>query len=111
MIQPDPGLPAAGFVDGLALDSANALSVGKNQSGFVVNFTYLAPTTPGSLPFDVLDANFQLIASGGSTASVVTSSIPEPSAVLLWSLAIGLLFTRRGLNKVLDRSHGSTLRF
>ena len=82
LVQPDPALPDAGFLDSLALTPAAALT-GGSLGGFRVSFTTTG--TPGALPFVISDASFSPIASGMTVATVV----PEPAAWLLMALGLG----------------------
>jgi len=102
--QPDPGLPADGFYDVLALDSG--LASGGSQSGFSVQFTYLGSGTPGSQLFNFVDsssfatlfAGQTTLSSGGSGGSGPTS-VPEidPSALVsAMTLLLGALAVMRG---------------
>jgi len=94
VIQPDTGIPAAGYLDALALDSDDALGLGASQGGFVVSFNFLGQGGPGALPFDIVDPNnnFEVVSSGRTT-SVFTDvgTVPEPGALSLALLALGLI--------------------
>lgn len=87
-IQPDTGIPASGYVDSLAIAPGAALTDSQSQGDFKVGFTLLGGGTPGSQPFEIVDASYQLIESG-STVFTVTSAVPEPDT--MWILGIGLL--------------------
>lgn len=82
IIQPDPGIPADGFFDGAVFEPVNALRLRQSRDGFVINFSYLGQSQPGSLPFDIVDANFNTVFSGSTIVLVTT--VPEPSSLLLW---------------------------
>lgn len=69
--QPDPGLPADGMV------TATFLSALGPPEGFTVEFTWLGSSAPGSQPYEYLDANFTVLATG-STRRAGTSTVPEP---------------------------------
>lgn len=104
VIQPDAGLVASGFLDGLALVAG--LAPGAAVSGFSVSFEYLGNGAPGAQPFDIVDPNTFATISQGTTQSAV-AEVPEPGAA--WLLALPLLFlflsrTRRGLPGVNPRS-------
>ena len=89
VIQPDSGLPADGFFDALVLDQADALENGESQSGFSMTFDFLGAGIPGALPFDFLDANFTVIASGRTTLpDDGGGTIPEPET---WLLVVGAI--------------------
>jgi len=96
VIQPDSALPADGFFDALVIDGSNALGSGDSVSGFAMTFAYLGLGTPGSLPFEFLDANFSVIASGQTTISGTGGgSVPEPSTWLLASVGLVAALSRR----------------
>ncbi len=84
--QPDPNLPANGFLDSQALDLG--LSPGSSQNGFSVQFTWLGTGTPGSQPFNIVDSNtFTTLESGNTT---LVSPVPLPaSSLLLMSGLVG----------------------
>jgi hypothetical protein len=83
IIAPDLALPAAGFLDALLPSSVPGLSAGQQQGGWLVNFSFSGVGAPGPLTFDIVDANFNAVASG------MTTVVPEPSVVSL--LLAGLL--------------------
>lgn len=92
VIQPDTGLPAAGFLDSFVLLEADAIGAGGSQGGFRVQFDHLAGTPPPALRFDINDPSFNVVFSGTTLVSVV----PEPASMLLASLGLcGLLATTR----------------
>ena len=98
LIQPDLGLPAAGFLDALVLNPLNALLLGQTQSGFNVTFDYLGQSLPGALPFDINDSNFNILFSGVTTTvpgAPTGGQIPEPEAFWLMLLAAGCLAATR----------------
>ncbi|MBC7622467.1 MAG: hypothetical protein H7232_03680 [Aeromicrobium sp.] len=99
IIQPDTGIPAAGYLDALELDSNDALGLGASQGGFVVSFDFLGQGAPGVLPFDIVDPNnnFALVSSGRTT-SVFTNpgTVPEPNGLALALLAIFAAGAKRG---------------
>ena len=97
--QPDAGIPAAGFMDSLALAPAHFLAAGQSQGGFKLAFTLLNGSTLGALPYDIVNENFQMINSGNTTFSV-TPAVPETSTLSL--LVCGLLLV--GLAAVRPRA-------
>jgi hypothetical protein len=90
--QPDTAVPAAGFLDGLLPAPAAGLTAGQSQGGWLVKFTYLGTGAPGQLNFDIVDASFNVVASGQ------TALVPEPSQpalMLAGAVALGLWRWRR----------------
>jgi len=79
--QPDPGVPASGFFDSLALGAGIAPAA--SLSGFVVSFDYLGSGTPGAQPFDIVNpVTFETLESGTTTV------VPLPGT--LWLLLTGV---------------------
>jgi hypothetical protein len=99
VIQPDPGVPAPGFVDGLVLNVADALALGNAIGGFTVTFELLGATTPYALPFDLYDVDFNLLESGTTIARIVNpgTTLPEPSTG--WLVLLALIGTLIGSNQ------------
>lgn len=92
LIQPDLGLPAAGFLDSFVIDPLTALSLGQAQAGFQVSFDYIGLGLPGSMAFDITDGDFNVLFSGFTTDAFITSKqVSEPGASWLLLLAIGCL--------------------
>ena len=93
VIQPDVGIPAAGFLDSFVIDPANALANGQSIAGFNMTFNFLGQGAPSALPFDIVDFNFNVVTSGAAnvTRFVPTpgGNVPEPGT--LWLLAAGAL--------------------
>jgi hypothetical protein len=85
-----------GAYDALALVDNPDLSV-----DFTVSFAWLGgPEGPGAQFFDVYDGNYDIIESGMTVAAPVTSSVPEPSTLMLLGIgSIMLLGLKR--NKAL----------
>jgi hypothetical protein len=91
--QPDSGIPADGFFDSLAL--VQGIAPGDSLGGFSVSFTYLGSGTPSAQSFEIVDADFNVIADGISTSA----SVPEPETLLLMLVGLGLIpfwRTRKG---------------
>jgi hypothetical protein len=79
--QPDPGLPADGFADALALGAG--LSSGATLTGLRVSFRFLGTGTPGPQAFSVVNpTTFATLEAG------MTTAVPLPAGV--WLLATGL---------------------
>lgn len=88
VIPPDAGIPAAGFLDAIVLDSNDALLLGQNQGGFGVTFDYIGTGHPGLLSFVINDENFNVIFEGRTTDTYTpTNALPEPGALWLLLLA------------------------
>jgi hypothetical protein len=82
VVQPDPGLPADGFADALALGAG--LSPGGTLEGLSVSFRQLGLGTPGPQPFTVVNpVTFATLEAG------MTAAVPLPTGV--WLLATGLV--------------------
>lgn len=111
--QPDPGLPADGFYDSVALDSG--LTKGSSQGGFSVEFTYNGPGTPGSQVFNFVDSNsfatlgagqttLTSAGSGGGTGGTVGAPEIDPSSsVAAMTLLLGALAVMRGRRSAIRR--------
>lgn len=87
--QPDPGLPAAGFVD--FLSSTIGLGAGAALGGFVVQADFSGAGAPGGPTFTVVDpSSFATLDSGNTTANQ-PAGVPEPGTLALFG--VGLLAT------------------
>lgn len=95
VIQPDAGLPDDGFFDSLFL--AAPLTMGDMLDGFSVAFDWLGAAmgpAAGGNDFEVFDFNFNVVASGQTTAVVTPppppppNPIPEPGMLSLFGLAL-----------------------
>ncbi|MBE3024495.1 hypothetical protein IMS62_07385 [Janthinobacterium sp. GW458P] len=84
LVQPDPAIPASGYVDALAL--AGGIVPGGAATGFSVTFDYLGAGSPGAQPFTILDPVSFIELDSGSTqpAAVAVPSTP-------WLLLAGIL--------------------
>lgn len=86
-IQPDVGLPDAGFYDALAL--VFGVAPGDSLSGFLVSFDWLGAGTPGEQDFEVYDIGFNLLDTG-------TTTVAEPGALALLGFGfLSLLLQRK----------------
>lgn len=99
VLQPDLGIPAPGFVDGLVLDVADALSQGDSVGPFILTFDLLGASTPYALTFDVYDVAFNLLDSGTTVARIVDprpQTVPEPASLALtWLGLLGVAMASR----------------
>jgi len=90
-IQPDPGLPDAGFYEGVAITPSPSL-VGP----FTLSFVWLGQGTPGVQPFTIDafdDEGFYSKISDGVTTPR-RSSVPEPSTLSLLAAGAVALWRR-----------------
>ena len=94
-LQPDPGVPAPGLYDALAL--TDHASLGQT---FGLTFVWLggAAQVPGAQPFTIsqFDAAGALL---GVLDSGSTAAVPEPSTMLLLGSALALSRLRRRRNR------------
>ncbi len=93
LVQPDPNIPDAGFLDAMAIDVADELGAGQSIGGWTVQFNYLGNGLPGALSFDIVDRDFNTLFSG---RTAVVSPVSEPSTVALLAAA---LLTAGGLRR------------
>jgi hypothetical protein len=96
VLQPDPGLPADGAYDALALvNGASLLDL------FRVGFVWLGSGAPGSQPFEInqfdSNGNFMEILASGFTAPLQAVPEPPPWSILTSGFLPGLLVIRRKL--------------
>lgn len=94
VVQPDLGIPAAGFLDSFAIDVSDRLASGDSVGGFEIGFMFLGAGAPGRLAFDIVDSNFQVVFSGFTAVSVV----PEPPMAVFLVLGLGLVLRRSNAN-------------
>jgi hypothetical protein len=81
LVQPDPTLHSAGFLDSLALGTG--IGNGGSVGGFEVKFNFLGQGVPPALHFDINDANFHAVFSGVTSVTAV----PEPE--IAWLMLLG----------------------
>lgn len=86
LIQPDTGIPAAGYFDGLAL--TGGIAFGDTLGGFSVTFDYLGAGTPGAQLFSIVDPNSFLELDSGLTKS---TSVPLPGTLPLMLAGMGAM--------------------
>jgi hypothetical protein len=93
VIQPSLSLPDDGFFDSLFLSAP--LALGASLDGFSVAFDWLGsvagPAAYGN-EFDIFDFNFNIVASGATTAPVVNPPNPVSEPSLLSLMGLVLLF-------------------
>jgi hypothetical protein len=95
VVQPDPGVPADGFFDALALGPG---LLDGEEARFSVTFTYSGLGAPGAQAFHVVDpTSFDVIASGFTRAAV---AVPEPGTLPLLLAAAVALFVLRGRRRL-----------
>ena len=85
VIQPDAGIPAAGFYDALAFGGAIAPSA--SAFGFVVTFEYFGIGVPGAQLFSILDPLSFIELDAGLTQG--PAAIPLPGTA--WLVLLGAL--------------------
>lgn len=91
LVQPDLGIPAAGFLDGLALGSGIAADA--SLGGLSVSFDYFGAGIPGQQLFSVVDPATFVELDSGQTG---TAAIPLPGTLGLAALGlVALAFQRR----------------
>ena len=108
VIQPDPALPAAGYVDSVSL--AGLIPAGSVFSGFSVDFSYLSGLTPGAQAFDLVLSNpFETVYSGVTVAAPGPNPIPEPNtyALMLLSLCVMAVGSRAYARRTVHLDRGN----
>jgi hypothetical protein len=86
-LQPDPGLPADGLYDALALVNNASLA-----DAFVVDFIWRGTGTPGTQRFEIFDDTFAVIDEGGTIPAGGPTPIPEPTTLALVLSGAALLW-------------------
>ncbi len=104
LIAPDLGLPAAGFLDSFAIDSADALDPGEVVAGFRVRFDSLVGV-PGAVSFDIVDSAYNVLFSAQSAVTAV----PEPASALLALLGLGIAAGARRRSDKPSRAHNEEI--
>lgn len=84
LVQPDPAIPASGYLDALAL--AGGIAPGATAAGFSLTFDYLGAGSPGAQPFSILDPVSFIELEAGVTQP---TAMPLPSTP--WLLLAGVL--------------------
>lgn len=100
VVQPDPSVPADGFLDSLTLSAA--ILPGQTLAPFSVQFTWLGSGAPGSQFFEVVDpVTFTAMDSGTTTVFLPSLSVSEPGTIPLAVLGFAVLLQlsrNRGLS-------------
>lgn len=89
LLQPDPGIPADGVFDSLALGPG--IAFGTTLAGFSVTVDFLGSVLPATLPFLVMNPfTFEPVEEGVASlpASSPPAAVPEPSTQILLASAI-----------------------
>ena len=111
LIQPDPGIPADGYLDVLRL--GGPMPDDEIAAGFSVSFRYLGVATPGSQRFELIDSSAFVVKHEGSTTSAggAVDSIPEPASIslTLLALAAGAHFSKKAGRRKIPRCNGFIL--
>lgn len=84
LTQPDAGLGADGFATFSSLSDNGPLIPGKVS----VSFVWLGTGNPGAQPFEYLDGNFSVVATGTTTP---LPAVPEPGSAALLALGLGAM--------------------
>ena len=84
LVQPDPAIPASGYLDALAL--AGGSHPGATATGFSVTFDYLGAGSPGAQPFSILDPVCFIELETGITQAAAVALPSTP-----WLLLAGVL--------------------
>ena len=93
LVQPDPAIPASGYLDALAL--AGGIHPGATATGFSVTFDYLGAGSPGAQPFSILDPVSFIELETGITQAAAVALPSTPWLLLAGVLAMACLGRRR----------------
>ncbi|WP_332860380.1 hypothetical protein [Janthinobacterium svalbardensis] len=93
LVQPDPAIPASGYLDALAL--AGGIMPGATATGFSVTFDYLGAGSPGAQPFSILDPVSFIEIEAGITQAAAVALPSTPWLLLAGVLAMACLGRRR----------------
>lgn len=93
LVQPDPAIPASGYLDALAL--AGGIHPGATATGFSVTFDYLGAGSPGAQPFSILDPVSFIELDTGITQAAAVALPSTPWLLLAGVLAMACLGRRR----------------
>jgi hypothetical protein len=97
VFQPDPGIPADGVYDALALVSG--IAPGDMLGIFSVLFDYLGAGTPGNQAFEIVDP-FTFVALDSGVTVTEIASVPEPPGMLLFGMGVFLFLKRKRISTV-----------
>ncbi|MFA6069447.1 MAG: hypothetical protein WC810_12760, partial [Janthinobacterium sp.] len=94
LVQPDPAIPASGYLDALAL--AGGIHPGATATGFSVTFDYLGAGSPSAQQFSILDPiSFIELETGITQAAAV--ALPSTPWLLLAGVLAAACLRRRQL--------------
>ena len=93
LVQPDPAIPASGYLDALAL--AGGIHPGATATGFSVTFDYLGAGSPGAQPFSILDPVSFIELDTGITQAAAVALPSTPWLLLAGVLSMACLGRRR----------------
>ncbi|MDN2696950.1 hypothetical protein O0882_11530 [Janthinobacterium sp. SUN073] len=93
LVQPDPAIPASGYLDALAL--AGGIVPGAMATGFSITFDYLGAGSPGAQPFSILDPVSFIELETGITQAAAVALPSTPWLLLAGVLAMACLGRRR----------------
>ena len=92
VIQPDPGIPADGYLD--VVSPTGFLREGAPVGSFVVSASYSGVGVPGPQHFELYDSSTFILQDAGTTAlsGGGLPSIPEPNSCELFAFGIAMLW-------------------
>ena len=93
LVQPDPAIPASGYLDALAL--AGGIVPGATTTGFSITFDYLGAGNPGAQPFSILDPVSFIELETGITQATAVALPSTPWLLLAGVLAMACQRRRR----------------
>ena len=100
-IQPDPKIPADGFLD--AIRRGGLLPQGATATGFKVGVVFSGTGAPAEQRFDLYTSGDSALRFSGTTVPLVVVSVPEPSAYLMMLGGLVVLARRSQIRKQMLR--------